>query len=373
MRERLLINSIAVLVLAAASAQAETIAGWDFSQYFNDGVLSIDAQAFTDILDANYSNLDPTRNAGAESAAFGTLYLNGEFGSSDVNEASESAEFVPTGAAPGSLNSNLDGIAPNPFDSHSILKSEGQQFQTFLAMTATAAVSVVFEADLSSVAEQGSDWSVSFGGKTFDGTASVGIDFSTDGVDYSSVDSVNLNTTDRPFTVSLGAVSANHAFVRFNFAAPGEAGVAQPIIDNVTIEATLGEGETDSDEDGVADDGDGSGDPSDNPCADGVTADCDDNCRYIANNEAGNVQRDANGDGIGDVCQCGDVDGNGVLNTTDALLIARGQVTDLVDLLRCDVSGDAENACNTTDALLIARGQAPAAPEEQTCPAYTGE
>ena len=84
-------------------------------------------------------------------------------------------------------------------------------------------------------------------------------------------------------------------------------------------------------------------------------------------------QADVNDDRIGDACQCGDVSGDGVANTTDALLIARGLVTDPADLARCDVSGDAENACNTTDALLIARGLAPATPEGQTCPAYTGE
>jgi hypothetical protein len=99
------------------------------------------------------------------------------------------------------------------------------------------------------------------------------------------------------------------------------------------------------------------------------TPDTVDNCPNYSNAD----QLDTNEDGIGDACQCGDVDGNGVLNTTDALLIARGWVTDPDDVARCDVSGDAEHACNTTDALLIARGRAPTTPQEQTCPAYTGE
>jgi hypothetical protein len=126
---------------------------------------------------------------------------------------------------------------------------------------------------------------------------------------------------------------------------------------------------TDSDGDGVPDDGDASGDPLDNLCPDGVTESCDDNCPNWPNMDQG----DLSSDGIGDACQCGDVDGNGVLNTTDALLIARGRVTDPDDTARCDVSGDAEHACNTTDALLVARGRAPTTPQEQTCPAYTGE
>ena len=72
-------------------------------------------------------------------------------------------------------------------------------------------------------------------------------------------------------------------------------------------------GEVDTDEDGILDDGDGSGTAGDYPCPDGITVDCDDNCPETANAD----QADLDGDEIGDVCD-DDIDGDGVLNGDDA-------------------------------------------------------
>jgi hypothetical protein len=54
----------------------------------------------------------------------------------------------------------------------------------------------------------------------------------------------------------------------------------------------------DDDNDGILDDGDLSGPIGDNPCADGETLDCDDNCQYVHNPG----QADADGDDVGDAC-----------------------------------------------------------------------
>ena len=58
---------------------------------------------------------------------------------------------------------------------------------------------------------------------------------------------------------------------------------------------------TDTDGDGILDDGDGSGVSGDNPCTGGATVACDDNCPYTANSS----QADADGDSIGDDCDFG--------------------------------------------------------------------
>jgi hypothetical protein len=121
-------------------------------------------------------------------------------------------------------------------------------------------------------------------------------------------------------------------------------------------------GQEDADGDGIGDacdpDQDADGDGIPNP---------DDNCPFVANQD----QTDTDANGIGDPCQCGDGNGDGVTNSVDALLIARGELGSAdPNFVKCDVNGD--GACNVTDALEIARGEVGSAPENQLCPAYQG-
>jgi hypothetical protein len=90
-----------------------------------------------------------------------------------------------------------------------------------------------------------------------------------------------------------------------------------------------------------------------------------DNCLFAPNPE----QPDADGNRIGDLCQCGDVNGDGLTNVVDALAIARGEIgTEDPAYPYCDVNGD--GACNVTDALEVARGEvSPADQFDQSCPA----
>ena len=130
----------------------------------------------------------------------------------------------------------------------------------------------------------------------------------------------------------------------------------------VTVQVDVGT-VGDDDGDGILEDGDGSGTAGDNPCTGGETTGCDDNCPFRANAS----QEDPGGiggagpDGIGTVCQCGDVSGNGAITLSDV-----GQVrawfnsgytsppTPGFVAERCDVTGD--GACTLQDfaALLFA-------------------
>jgi len=218
-RTTLAIASILALAIGlAGSAQAANVAGWDFSQYYSDGLLTVDGSTFSSTLDANYSSFDPTNNAGAEAAAFGQATLG--------------AGVVPTA---GSLSANLGGSASvpgeNSFDAHSVLAAEGQAFTEYLGLTSQSASDVVFEADLTPLGDPGFGWSVSFAGKTLSGTSTVDISFSTDGSSYTSFGSVNLGTDEAVYDVVLSQVSANTGYVRLEL----DPSLGQPVIDNVAV------------------------------------------------------------------------------------------------------------------------------------------
>jgi hypothetical protein len=239
MTARFLVSlALAALLPASASAQASLVAGWDFSQYAGDGFMSVDDGAsFTNVLSANYSDLDPTFGAGFESAAFGTMYADGSFGSTPVAAGSGSEEFLPSAAVGGSLVSNLGAPSQVDFDAWPELLDEGGQISAnSLSMIAPSAASVVFEANLSGTGEAGSNWSVSFGARTFSGTSSVAVEFSSDGVAFDSLGSVNLSTVDSLYVVPLSTESSDRAYVRFSFA---PVGTDQPLIDNLAILAEL--------------------------------------------------------------------------------------------------------------------------------------
>jgi hypothetical protein len=235
--------AIALALTFAASAQAnalEMVAGWDFSQYFGPNFLTTDGATLATTLSANYSDLDPTSGLGTESAAFGTMYIDGSNGS-HTTTGGPSDPFVPTG---GNLASNAGkpGVAP-PFGSGAacnLLGATGEGSQSFcndLSMISNGTSSPVFVADLTSISFLGNDWELSFGGKTFSGTSSLLVEISTDGTSYAAVGSpLGLTTVDSQYTVSLGASlnGASQIFVRLGL----DAAAGAPIVDNLALSAT---------------------------------------------------------------------------------------------------------------------------------------
>ena len=232
--------SLTLTVFLAGSAHAVGVIGWDFSQYVGSGFLSTDGATFTDTLSGNYSNLDPTGNAGAEAATYGTLYMDGSFGSTDVDEASPTAAVTPL---TGSLDSNIefsDVPGTNPFDSSTIVLNEGQTFSNELSLTMRDTVSLVFEADLTSLPDLAAAWTLEFGAKTFLDTGSIDIEFSVDGANYVSVGTVDVDEVDTEYLVDLRLAPSDRGFVRMNFDAPVDEKSGQVILDNVTINAEFG-------------------------------------------------------------------------------------------------------------------------------------
>jgi hypothetical protein len=271
-RLRFMTPLVALSALVAGPAlavQANIVAGWDFSQYGGTGSLS----PLSNTLAANYSDFDGTFNAGSGAAAFGTLYFNGSNGSSNTV-----TDFLPTAGVmncerravgvneplkpAGCAVPNVDGpVRSNKkepwarrgktsFDAFTVLRNEGQQYQNALAMRATNNVSAVFKGDAGAPQPQ-SAWSVSFGGKVETGggdnggqlacdpagssecTATVSVEYSTNGSSYSSLGSVQLTSADTRYEVPLAVNTSQTGYVRLGLT-PG-AGGALPIIDNVAL------------------------------------------------------------------------------------------------------------------------------------------
>ena len=85
-----------------------------------------------------------------------------------------------------------------------------------------------------------------------------------------------------------------------------------------------------------------------------------DNCPSFANptqSDIGGVGASSGPDGVGDACQCGDVNGNGRVTTADATLITRSLLVPPTAALTrpdlCNVGGTA--SCTTADAVIVTR------------------
>lgn len=74
-----------------------------------------------------------------------------------------------------------------------------------------------------------------------------------------------------------------------------------------------------------------------------------DNCVAAANAD----QVDSDGDDVGNACECGDMSGDGTVNTTDARLVQRCAVGQIPCDGLCDATGDGR--CTTSDARAIQR------------------
>jgi hypothetical protein len=121
-------------------------------------------------------------------------------------------------------------------------------------------------------------------------------------------------------------------------------------------------------------DGDGDGLP-----------DGSDNCPNMANpgqQDVGGIGAGSPPDGIGDACQCGDVNGDGRVTAVDSVVITRSLlIPPTATITRqdlCDVGAGGSNPatldCSLADAVVIRRAQLipPTATVLQTCPAADG-
>jgi hypothetical protein len=247
------ITALAVLGLSASAVQAQVnviggqqlIAGWDFNQYVGAGLnaITVDPDTtdaiFATTFDANYSSLlvpgGFTTNgvtSGTPANPFGTVYYNGQFGSTAVQTGRGLDEIAPF---TGSLLSNIN--TGGPFGRNTGLTSNGYEFAEELSLYNTVSGSrAVFEADLTSINYTGANWTLSFAGKVAaTGTTTVGVEFSTDGVNFNNLGVANLTNLDTPYSFAVAGNTSSTAYFRLTM---NGLGVDATTIDNLGITAS---------------------------------------------------------------------------------------------------------------------------------------
>lgn len=217
----------ALAATLTTAANAEMIAGWDFSQYMGPGFNSTDnASLNADTLISNYSDLDA--NGVGTDSGYGTMYVDGSYGSTDIVLDGTNDEIMPS---TGSLLSNSDaGIALFDVSNALISKNEGAQINdNDLAYTSQSdsAFNVVFGVDTSSVSDY-TDFSLSFAALDTD-SATLSISYSTDGATWSIAEDFAVTTADTAYTTSVFSDVSDTAYFMFTF---NEIGT---VIDNVSI------------------------------------------------------------------------------------------------------------------------------------------
>jgi hypothetical protein len=209
----------AVCLFVAGQAQAlSLVAGWDFSQSCLAGNLCDPGFGPMDTLDANYSDEDPTSGMGAESAAFGTMHLNGQYTSSTVpGFGGELNPNSPDLTLNTNNHTNFPLVEMGALGNASIMQAEipGIAYQQH-SMLASDTVDAVFRTDLTSALLLGSNWEVRFAALS-EGESSVTVSFSEDGVSYTTLLTEELSTAEEVVSVALGGVGLTEAFVKLSF------------------------------------------------------------------------------------------------------------------------------------------------------------
>jgi hypothetical protein len=238
-----LLASIAAIGLGGPT-QAVMIAGWDFSQYSNLGFLSLDGATLSNTLVSNHSDLDPSNGSGIESNQYGTMHIDGQYGS--FNTPLDFADPYVPGVFSDSVNSLSQNAgqaylgfgSPAACTQQQIENMPNANCSDFLMLT-TQSLSVVFEAVPSAVNPllYAEDYSISFAGAMQAGAgSSIGVEFSDDGINFLLLGTANLTPNDTLYTFSVNTPPLARGLFRLTFNGASAANI--PAIDNLGIAGT---------------------------------------------------------------------------------------------------------------------------------------
>lgn len=224
----------------AHASNASLIAGWDFSQYPTSGLNTIDNASFNGSLAANFSDFNfPTADV---SPSYGTLYYDGQFGSTATTYATFDTsvpEVQPVTSSLLSARGQLgDGLLMSDLSSKNQLQVSGQIYYADIKLMVRGNVSLVFAADAQTPS---GSWAITFAAQDFDDGASISWDVSTDGSAYAATGlSTALTTADQAYSVSFPQLQgASKVYLRAQFTGVNGGLGKFLTIDNVGIAADL--------------------------------------------------------------------------------------------------------------------------------------
>ena len=241
-----------VAMTVSASAQLDTIAGWDFSQFAFAGDNSLSPwpdYSQAGALNSNYTDITvanpvPGAAAGPAAGAFGTIFYNGTNGSSLVSNLGAFG-----GSEVNAISGNLsranpqmsDGSFFNLLGSYNTLVANGQAgTPQDLGLAVGADLSIVFEG-VTPVGYVGEDWQITFAALQLGAsTAMIDWNYSTDGVLFTPLGvTTALSTVDTGFTVDFGAFldGASNVYLRADITGVNSTNVA--VFDNVGIATSV--------------------------------------------------------------------------------------------------------------------------------------
>jgi len=187
----------AVLVVSSASLSAQDmIAGWDFSSYAFDGFSSVDGATLVGEVDANYTGGVANFTGGA---VIGTLYYDGQFGSSAFNLGT--SEITPQGVGDTSV-SNLGYLGT--LGSRAALGSQGQANTSGRALGFDVNGAYVFELNLGGAFDMSSFTYAGYNSN--DASSTITWEWSTNGSAYSALEGDLLGTSATAYSVDLSAI-----------------------------------------------------------------------------------------------------------------------------------------------------------------------
>ncbi|MGJ8651934.1 MAG: PEP-CTERM sorting domain-containing protein [Opitutaceae bacterium] len=196
MKNTLKILAAALAVSSTSLSAQSMLAGWDFSSYAFDGFSSVDGVTLVGSVDANYAGGVANFSGGA---AVGTLYYDGQFGSSAFDLGA--SQITPQGVGDTAVN-NLGYLGT--LGSRTALSGQGQAYNSGRALGFDTNGAYVFALNLGGSYDMSSFTYAAYNSN--DASSAIAWEWSTDGSSYIELEADVIGISSTAYSVDLSAI-----------------------------------------------------------------------------------------------------------------------------------------------------------------------